>query len=398
MLHGARTDWASRLVAAPILAVLVGCGPSFTYLPTQVHAIRSLRSCSQGPLDIELAALGAQRGERVEVYACSSHAIGGHYRLFAGSSSTEGSYGSEAPDNKRCVASAEVLVQETSGATSKGPPQSQHQPSKPLAAAKAAATSERQIVEVPYSAPPGWCHEQRENGGGSYSWTSGRTCACGLSETYITSMEWSDDSAAPLRAGGPLTIRLWSVEPNDLQGVTFVARQLALDPATSQKKWLAARKKERARFAAAPAHPASVDPPELAGPKGPPPPPPAETPPPQPSAHAEWIPGYWHFGNKDWSFIPGWWRVPEGDVAGGFTTHAPSAPPALRTEQAPPPSFAGAVWIPGQWQWSGREWVWVAGAWRLPPTRGFHWRAAAWRVGPSGVVLVPGGWVPGGAE
>jgi hypothetical protein len=53
---------------------------------------------------------------------------------------------------------------------------------------------------------------------------------------------------------------------------------------------------------------------------------------------------------------------------------------------------ATAVWTPGQWQWDGRAYVWIAGAWRIPPTREHEWKPATWSVSTRGAIFVPGGW------
>ena len=41
-------------------------------------------------------------------------------------------------------------------------------------------------------------------------------------------------------------------------------------------------------------------------------------------------------------------------------------PPPVVQEPVPAVSampYAGARWVPGYWNWSGREWVWVKGHW-----------------------------------
>ena len=42
-------------------------------------------------------------------------------------------------------------------------------------------------------------------------------------------------------------------------------------------------------------------------------------------------------------------------------------PPPARVERVPPQPRPACVWIDGQWQWSGRHWEWLAGAWVKPP-------------------------------
>ena len=113
--------------------------------------------------------------------------------------------------------------------------------------------------------------------------------------------------------------------------------------------------------------------------------------------HAEWVPGYYHHAGETWAWIPGWWRVPDADVQAKLTVVAPAAPPPPREEareqaqvgERPTPD---AVWATGHWQWDGARWVWVTGAWRLPPQPGSQWRAPSWRPEARGFVFVPGGW------
>jgi hypothetical protein len=47
--------------------------------------------------------------------------------------------------------------------------------------------------------------------------------------------------------------------------------------------------------------------------------------------------------------------------------------PPLRHEVVvvrPGPNY---VWVPGYWNWAGRQYVWVAGSWVLPPRPGAIW-------------------------
>jgi hypothetical protein len=45
----------------------------------------------------------------------------------------------------------------------------------------------------------------------------------------------------------------------------------------------------------------------------------------------------------------------------------PYPPPPARVEIVPPQKDPRAVWIGGQWDWDGRTWKWIAGAWTRPP-------------------------------
>jgi hypothetical protein len=162
-----------------------------------------------------------------------------------------------------------------------------------------------------------------------------------------------------------------------------------------------------------------------------PPPPRVEVKPPKPSKNAAWIDGYWQ-RDREWIWSPGFWRVPEADIAAEQTVEAPIAPPPVKVEQPPPPPAAAVaepppppsattvtvtttttstppspppppattavtattnlVWTPGYWAWNGSAYIWIEGAWRIPPQRGARWVAPTWTPRRGRVVLVPGGW------
>jgi hypothetical protein len=49
------------------------------------------------------------------------------------------------------------------------------------------------------------------------------------------------------------------------------------------------------------------------------------------------------------------------------TVIADQNPPAPLTEEVPPQTSAGTVWIDGYWNWAGDQWLWVDGRWAYPP-------------------------------
>jgi hypothetical protein len=73
----------------------------------------------------------------------------------------------------------------------------------------------------------------------------------------------------------------------------------------------------------------------------------------------------------------------------------PPRPEPRREAIPPPPSIAGALWIPGYWQLQGRSWLWVAGQWQVPRQRGARFRAPSVQVRGSIKVYLPGGWTLG---
>lgn len=67
------------------------------------------------------------------------------------------------------------------------------------------------------------------------------------------------------------------------------------------------------------------------------------------------------------------------------------APPAPRYERMPPPR-GGQVWVPGRWQWTGRDYAWRGGRWVaarpdyayapgqwVQADGGWRWRDGNWR-------------------
>lgn len=127
----------------------------------------------------------------------------------------------------------------------------------------------------------------------------------------------------------------------------------------------------------------------------PPPPPLAETPTPKPSDGATWVSGRWVWDGFKWSFwSKGFWRIPDSDRDGKHTPTAPSLPPPPKNEAKTPSPIPGAVWTDGYWHWSFSAWIWIDGAWRVPPIAGAKWKPFVWRVDASGTVrLDPGAWI-----
>ena len=128
-----------------------------------------------------------------------------------------------------------------------------------------------------------------------------------------------------------------------------------------------------------------------------------------------WIPGRWVLPpapgyrweqarwvrepNGQWTFFGGRWVVaqpvttpvydPGPQPAAPVVVTTP--PPAPLVEARPVAPFAGAIWIPGYWQWNGYRHVWVAGRWSAPRA-GWHWQPHHWRRTPHGWIWVRGHW------
>lgn len=68
------------------------------------------------------------------------------------------------------------------------------------------------------------------------------------------------------------------------------------------------------------------------------------------------------------------------------------APPAPIVEVVPPVPAVGYVWTPGYWNWNGLRYVWVRGAYVLPPRFGAAFVPGHWAYGPRGHFFVRGYW------
>jgi hypothetical protein len=54
------------------------------------------------------------------------------------------------------------------------------------------------------------------------------------------------------------------------------------------------------------------------------------------------------------------------------------APPPRIVERVVAAPAPGYVWLPGHYSWSGTQWLWVQGAWVLPPRPDARWVDGVW--------------------
>ena len=88
-------------------------------------------------------------------------------------------------------------------------------------------------------------------------------------------------------------------------------------------------------------------------------------------------------------------EVTTGVPATGVVTRevvVPQAPPSVRIEAQTIAPGTGYIWTPGYWRWTGREYVWVSGAWVRPPRTTAVWVPGHWVSRGAGWVWVPGHW------
>ena len=74
------------------------------------------------------------------------------------------------------------------------------------------------------------------------------------------------------------------------------------------------------------------------------------------------------------------------------TVYVPDPPPAPKDEIKPPAPGPKAVWVEGNWKWSGGHYVWVPGHWVKNPKG--NWVEGHWDKRPHGWVWVKGQWRP----
>lgn len=381
------------------IVVAVGCGGSSkrsseldrveALRPPPPYDVRSVRgytaptTCGQGPYRVEAAALGAKFGEHIAVNICAPRSLQGDYQLTLGPDKLKPQHFGSRNNSDRCKPTESEVAQHAAanGATNAGSPSAPTNAGGGRAPESTAGSAS--IALVPAA--------------GEF----GEACPEGAYLTGIVSyyMESTSDGV-PWDAGMPLVVDVWSTEPLDLDGAVFVVIQRAAHADMTLETWNAYRegderwvkmwnatlagevKAGRAHYTDTTAHSADA-----------PPPPRAEIKPPSPSSHAEWIPGFWQ-RDREWIWSAGFWRVPESDITAEQTVEAPVAPPPMKMETPPsaPAASASVVWTPGYWAWNGNAYIWIEGAWRIPPHADVRWVAPTWIPRRGRLVLVPGGW------
>jgi hypothetical protein len=351
--------------------------PESPYVTRADHGFQSPVVCGQGPYRVAVQAVGAKYGERIQVTICSKESLRGDYRFTRGTEVSEPrafGFPIQAGEAQYCLASAPVRTVETTSTTAT----SGGHAAKGSATASPATAAAPQVLE-------------------QVTVTSDE-CPKGMSHSSIEDYTIETSDGIPLAAKTPLVLDFWSSVPMHLDKAIIIVHQMAPRDGLTRDEW----KTYQERYAAWVDRSRALSDREVAAGRShyidmtassavAPPPPRAEVRPPSPSTHAEWIGGYWH-RETEWAWIAGFWRVPDEDIAADVTTHAPVAPPPLRDETQGRPPAVVAVWTPGFWAWDGRGYIWIDGAWRIPPPSGGRWIRPTWRPRRTGVVFVPGGW------
>lgn len=75
-----------------------------------------------------------------------------------------------------------------------------------------------------------------------------------------------------------------------------------------------------------------------------------------------------------------------------ITVEVESEPPAPRYEAPSPTPGPQHAWVPGRWDWNGRNWNWVPGHWQRV-SRGYHtWEPGHWERRGHRWVWIEGYW------
>jgi hypothetical protein len=213
-------------------AELVASRPKLPYELVSTHTYKTQRDCGQGPFEIDAAMLGAAYAEKTTLYACvpEGRYIGGRETSDRGEESAFGyTESSVAETNKRCVASV------TEVATQGAPTTSTTQPTSNAPSA--------QTVQ----AQPSKAQREALDDDKSVTITTEAECPKGTDRTVVTEHGWrSPDATLTAPKGAQLKFELWSRQPLDLRGVTFVVQQFRIDPSTTPGAWASLVKQEEA--------------------------------------------------------------------------------------------------------------------------------------------------------
>ena len=73
-------------------------------------------------------------------------------------------------------------------------------------------------------------------------------------------------------------------------------------------------------------------------------------------------------------------------------SYAPAAPPAPLIETVPSAPGPTVTWQPGNWAWTGTQWVWVPGHYEQRPAQAGVWVPGHWEQNSNGYFWVAGRW------
>lgn len=103
----------------------------------------------------------------------------------------------------------------------------------------------------------------------------------------------------------------------------------------------------------------------------------------------QWTPGYWNdLESGEWQWVAGYWE----DTDRSELDYISTAPPeTLETGPSVAAPAADQAWIPGNWLWVEKRYIWRPGYWS-PLRTGWTWVPARYVWTPLGYVFVDGYW------
>jgi len=468
--------WIRTLATLSCLSVL-GCAPALREVRTgEPQAFATAERCAQGPLRLSTTFDGARWGEYVRMSVASPRALAGRVRVLVddrvvmtrawhtgffvpAEKGTTRYVQDVAPANQHCVErppaaaadgpatrggpiSAPTLegagagvpapnvgaeewaplppAAQGTGASAGGVAPSVTSPSAGFASVGSGSEPGGTVTGAELTAQP---TAQVTSVAVAGDFVPTTRTSCGEHQGVVFAFDRVDESRdgqAPFKKGAKVQIEIWSETPNDFEGACFFAQRGTWQPSGSEAEWLAeldkreadrvreehvreverrnqAARRHRDAVAEVDAHNAlcakhpedvecrhrvfaHVTPPRPApvvrtpAPKPEPkprpptsaPPPPVQSRPQQPVSWAEWIPGYWQWSGFEWVWLDGWWKVDQAKLAQVNATATTACPAPKREAPPPPPPSVKVQWHAGQWLWAGLQWVWLPGQWRAP--------------------------------
>lgn len=244
------------------------------------------KRCSQGPFSIRLTALGARWGERIQVHVHAPRRIKARYDMYVdGKTHMNGSFGFfSKPQNSMCVSSKAERTRSEAAASSRRRPDARGDSGDRGEAEKSGEgggagpvpgredstgeTGDSGLVEVTAAQASRAVEDskrkakEKERGKEDAEATEGperprkqtyvlwqskpqsaytyELASVGLSRApSYRSCRTDTDKPNTLEKGAKIRIRIWSEEPNDMEGVVFEVRHTVFRPNVSAGKWAA---------------------------------------------------------------------------------------------------------------------------------------------------------------
>jgi len=101
-----------------------------------------------------------------------------------------------------------------------------------------------------------------------------------------------------------------------------------------------------------------------------------------------WVPGYWYRSSSGWRYVDGYW-APTDTAADAEYLPEPPAPLEVAAVDAAP--YEDAIYVPGNWMWSGSDYAWRNSYW-VHGQQDWTYVPASYTWSPYGYRFVDGYW------